>query len=332
MWYATRHEKRDLTIRDGFLMVALVWTVLPLFAALPLMIHLDASFTDAYFEAVSGLTTTGATVFEGLDNLPVSINFWRCQLVWLGGMGLIVLAVAILPLLGIGGRQMFKAETPGPMKDSKMTPRMAETAKGLWAVYTLISICCVLGYRWAGMTWLDAIMHMFSTMGLGGFSSHDASFGFFDSPAIEAVSIVFMLIAGCNFATHYVVALRAFAAPLPADPEAGWFLAGDPRQRPRIAIFLDVHGVYPTFSEALRFSAFNVVSIPTTTGYANTDYALWPILRPVMDAVPVQFRDQRRVDRRRHQDDPRDRALQAGVPGVDARDAPERHPSSENRQ
>ena len=181
LWYATRKEKRDLTIRDGFLMVALVWTVLPVYAALPLVIQLNASFTDAYFEAVSGLTTTGATVFEGLDSLPVSINFWRTQLVWLGGMGLIVLAVAILPLLGIGGRQMFKAETPGPMKDSKMTPRMAETAKGLWVVYTLISVCCVLGYQWAGMTWLDAIMHMFSTMGLGGFSSHDASYGYFNA-------------------------------------------------------------------------------------------------------------------------------------------------------
>jgi trk system potassium uptake protein TrkH len=215
LWYVTRHEKRDLTIRDGFLMVALVWTVLPVYAALPLVIQLNASFTDAYFEAVSGLTTTGATVFEGLDNLPVSINLWRHQLVWLGGMGLIVLAVAILPLLGIGGRQMFKAETPGPMKESKMTPRMAETAKGLWFVYGLISIACTLGYYWAGMTGLDAIMHMFSTMGLGGFSSHDASFGYFDSPSIEAVSIVFMLIAGCNFATHYVVVSGRSLRPTP---------------------------------------------------------------------------------------------------------------------
>jgi len=188
LWWVTRREVRDLTIRDGFLMVALVWTVLPVYAALPLVLQLDASFTDAYFEAVSGLTTTGATVFVGLDDLPVSINFWRTQLVWLGGMGLIVLAVAILPLLGIGGRQMFKAETPGPMKDSKMTPRMAETAKGLWFVYVLISIACTLGYYWAGMTWLDAIMHMFATMGLGGFSSHDASFGFFDSRLLRFAS------------------------------------------------------------------------------------------------------------------------------------------------
>ncbi|HMW63039.1 MAG TPA: potassium transporter TrkG [Accumulibacter sp.] len=281
LWYATRREKRDLTIRDGFLMVALVWTVLPVYASLPLIIQLNASFTDAYFEAVSGLTTTGATVFEGLDKLPVSLNFWRTQLVWLGGMGLIVLAVAVLPLLGIGGRQMFKAETPGPMKDSKMTPRIAETAKGLWVVYTLISIACVLGYQWAGMTWLDAIMHMFATMGLGGFSSHDASFGYFDSPAIEAVSIAFMLIAGCNFATHYIALSGRSLRPYASDPEAGMFILVTVGSVIGIAIYLDVHAVYPTFIEALRFSAFNVVSIATTTGFANTDYALWPFFAPL---------------------------------------------------
>jgi trk system potassium uptake protein TrkH len=281
LWYATRNEKRDLTIRDGFLMVALVWTVLPVYACLPLIIQIDASFTDAYFEAVSGLTTTGATVFEGLDNMPISINFWRTQLVWLGGMGLIVLAVAILPLLGIGGRQMFKAETPGPMKDSKMTPRLAQTAKGLWVVYSLITICCILSYRWAGMTWLDAIMHSFSTMGLGGFSSHDASFGFFDSPAIEAVCIFFMLIAGMNFATHFMALSGRSFRPYIHDPEAKWFLIVTIGSVLGIAIFLDVHGVYPGFSEALRFSAFNVVSIATTTGFANTDYNLWPFFAPL---------------------------------------------------
>jgi trk system potassium uptake protein TrkH len=262
-------------------MVALVWTVLPIYAALPLVIQLDASFTDAYFEAVSGLTTTGATVFEGLDTLPVSINFWRTQLVWLGGMGLIVLAVAILPLLGIGGRQMFKAETPGPMKDSKMTPRLAQTAKGLWGVYALVTGCCILCFHWAGMTWLDAIMHSFSTMGLGGFSSHDASFGFFDSPAIEAVCIFFMLLAGMNFATHFMALSGRSFRPYGHDPEARWFLVVTMGSVIGIAIFLDVHGVYPGFAEALRFSAFNVVSIATTTGFANTDYNLWPFFAPL---------------------------------------------------
>ena len=281
LWGVTHRDKRDLTIRDGFLMVALVWTVLPLFAALPLMIHLDVSFTDAYFEAVSGLTTTGATVFSDLDKMPVSINFWRTQLVWLGGMGLIVLAVAILPLLGIGGRQMFKAETPGPMKDSKMTPRIAQTAKGLWGVYAGITLCCMLSYRWAGMSWLDAVMHSFSTMGLGGFSSHDASFGFFDSPAIETVSIVFMLIAGMNFATHFIALSGRSIRPYISDPEAVWFLVVTLGSVLGIAIFLNENNVYSSFSEAFRYSAFNVVSIATTTGFATTDFYLWPMFAPL---------------------------------------------------
>lgn len=281
LWYATRNEKRDLTIRDGFLMVALVWTVLPIYAGLPLIIHLNVSFTDAYFEAVSGLTTTGATILSDLDKLPVSLNFWRSQLVWLGGMGLIVLAVAILPLLGIGGRQMFKAETPGPMKDSKMTPRIAETAKGLWAVYAGVTLCCALGFHWAGMTWLDAIMHAFSTMGLGGFSSHDASFGYFDSPVIEAVAIGFMLLAGMNFATHFVAVSGRSLRPYLVDPEARWFLLVTIGSVLGIALFLSVNDVYPSYGEALRYAAFNVVSIATTTGFANTDYNLWPFFAPL---------------------------------------------------
>ena len=279
--YLTRKSKRDLRIRDGFLMVALVWTVLPAFAALPLIVQLDLGFTDAYFETVSGLTTTGATILTGLDNLPVSINFWRTQLVWLGGMGLIVLAVAVLPLLGIGGRQMFKAETPGPMKDSKMTPRIAETAKGLWGVYAGITLCCALSYRWAGMTWLDAIMHTFSTMGLGGFSSHDASFSYFNSVAIECVAIVFMLIAGMNFATHFIAFSGRSLRPYRSDPEAGWFLLVTLGSVAGIAVFLVAHGVYPEFLVALRHSAFNVVSIATTTGFASVDYALWPMFAPL---------------------------------------------------
>ena len=281
LWYVTRRETRDLTIRDGFLMVALVWTLLPIYAALPLVLQLGLSFTDAYFEAVSGLTTTGATVLTGLDDLPVSINLWRTQMVWLGGMGLIVLAIAILPLLGIGGRQMFKAETPGPMKDTKMTPRIAETAKGLWIVYSLLSTCCALAYYWAGMSGPDAIMHMFATMGLGGFSSHDASFAYFASPTIEAVSIVFMLLAGMNFATHFVVLSGRSLRPYRSDPEAGWFLLVTLGSVVGIAAFLVFNDVYASFDEALRYAAFNVVSIATTTGFATTDYALWPFFAPL---------------------------------------------------
>lgn len=281
LWYRYRRCKRELTIRDGFLMVVLVWTVLPAFAAIPLMLHLGISHTDAYFETMSGLTTTGSTVLSNIDQLPMSINLWRHQLVWVGGMGLIVLAIAILPLLGIGGRQMFKAETPGPMKDAKMTPRIAETAKGLWLVYLGVSIACTLGYRWAGMSWFDAICHMFSTMGLGGFSTHDASFGFFDSPAIEAVAIVFMLIAGMNFGTLFLAVSGRSLRPYLRDPEAVWFLGVSLLSVFIIAVYIWKDGAYPELDTAMRHVAFNLVSIATTTGYASVDYAQWPIFAPL---------------------------------------------------
>ena len=281
LWWSARRATTDLKVRDGFLMVVMVWTLLPVFAALPLILQLGISFTDAYFEAVSGLTTTGATVLANLDTLPPSINLWRGMLVWLGGMGLIVLAVAVLPLLGIGGRQMFKAETPGPMKDSQLTPRMTHTAKGLWVVYGGITLACILSYHFAGMDWFDAVMHAFTTMGLGGFSSHDASFGYWDSPAIEAVAIVFMLLAGINFATHFLAVHGRSFAPYRRDPEVGWYLVVVIGSVIGIAIYLAALDVYPDFGTALRYSAFNVVSIATTTGYANTDYNLWPAFAPL---------------------------------------------------
>ncbi len=281
LWWVTRHEKRDLKVRDGFLMVAMVWVLLPVFASLPLMLQLNVSFTDAYFEAVSGLTTTGATVLPNLDRMPPSINLWRGMMVWLGGMGLIVLAVAVLPLLGIGGRQMFKAETPGPMKDSQLTPRLTHTAKGLWVVYAAITLACILGLHWAGMDWFDAVMHSFTTMGLGGFSSHDASFGYWDSPAIEAVTIFFMLIAGINFATHFLAVHGRSLKPYRRDPEIVWYLVVVIGSVLGIAIYLAAQGVYPDFATALRFAAFNVVSIATTTGFANTDFNLWPMFAPL---------------------------------------------------
>ncbi|MDO8787613.1 MAG: potassium transporter TrkG [Sulfuritalea sp.] len=281
LWWPARHAKAELKVRDGFLMVVLVWTLLPVFAGMPLIFQLGVSFTDAYFESMSGLTTTGSTVLSNLDTLPPSINLWRGMLVWLGGMGLIVLAVAILPLLGIGGRQMFKAETPGPMKDSQLTPRMTQTAKGLWGVYALITLLCILSLHWAGMTWFDAIMHSFATMGLGGFSSHDASFGYWNSPAIEAVTIVFMLLAGMNFATMFLALYGRSFRPYLHDPEARWFLAVTIGSVFGIAFYLWLQGSYPDFPTALRFAAFNVVSIATTTGFANTDYNLWPFFAPL---------------------------------------------------
>lgn len=281
-WLITRKRPSDLTPRDGILLVVLAWSGGAAFATLPLMLLLpDLSFTDAYFEAISGLTTTGASVLSGLDQLPPSINVWRCLLVWLGGMGLIVLAVAILPLLGVGGRQVFRAETPGPLKDAQLTPRIAETAKALWLVYALISVACVIAYRLAGMNWFDAFLHMFTTMGLGGFSNHDASFGYWNSPAIEAVGIIFMLVAGINFGTHFVALRRRSLTPYRSDPEAGYFVLITLISCVGLAGYLFLAGTYADFSEALRFASFNVVSLATTTGYASTDYNLWPIFAPI---------------------------------------------------
>jgi len=281
LWYRYRRCKRELSIRDGFLMVVLVWTVLPAFAAIPLMLQLGISHTDAYFETVSGLTTTGATVLTNIDQLPMSINLWRHQLVWVGGMGLIVLAIAILPLLGIGGRQMFKAETPGPMKDAKMTPRIAETAKGLYLVYLGVTVACVISLRIAGMNWFDATCHTFSIMGLGGFSTHDASFGFFDSPTIEFVAIVFMLIAGMNFGTLFLAVTGRTLRPYLLDPEARWFLGVTLLSIFVVAVYIWKDGAYPDLDTAMRHVAFNLVSIATTTGLSSVDYAQWPIFAPL---------------------------------------------------
>ena len=282
LWLLTRRHTDELRVRDGFLLVSLVWVLVPVFAAIPFMMFFPAmSFTDAYFEAASGLTTTGATVIEGLDVLPYSVNLWRAELVFLGGMGLIVLAVAILPLLGVGGRQLFSAESPGPIKETKLTPRMAQTAKGLWLVYLALAIACTVGYAWAGMGWGDAFIHMFTTLGLGGFSSHDASYAYFNSPHVEAVAIVFMTLAGMNFATHFMVVRRRSLSFYWLDPEIRWYIGVMYASVLGIAAYLWLVGTYPDFVTALRFAAFNVVSIATTTGYANTDYAQWPFFAPL---------------------------------------------------
>jgi trk system potassium uptake protein TrkH len=282
LWLLSRGRPGELQTRDGFLLVALAWTVLPVFATLPLLIYVPhLSFTDAYFEAVSGLTTSGATVLEGLDRLPPSINLWRTQLVWMGGMGVVVLAVAILPLLGVGGSQVFKAETPTPMKDAKLTPRITETAKGLWGVYLVATVACIVAMKVAGMSWLDAVIHAFSTMGLGGFSSHDASFGHWNSPAIEAVTIAFMLFASLNYATHFIAWRRRSATPYRRDPEAGMVLLAMAGSVALVTAYLWAMGTYDAVLTALRFAAFNVVSIASTTGFANTDFALWPVFAPL---------------------------------------------------
>lgn len=282
LWALTRQRQREFSIREGILLVIFVWTGGSLFATVPMLLVIPGlSFTDAYFEAVSGLTATGATVLSGLDLLPPSINVWRAELQWLGGMGVIVLAVAILPMLGVGGRQLFKAELPGPMKDDQLTPRITETAKGLWVVYLVLTLACLVAYHLAGMSWLDAMIHSFTTLALGGFSSHDASLGFFDSAAVEFVAICFMLIAGINFATHFLVWRRKSFRHYRHDLEARYFLLVVAASVLGIALFLWLSGVYPEFLTALRFTAFNAISVGTTTGYATADYHLWPVFAPL---------------------------------------------------
>jgi len=219
---------------------------------------------------------------SGLDHLPVSVNIWRCFLQLIGGLGIMLLVVAVLPLLGLGGVQLYKAETPGPMKDTKFTPRIAETARGLWGVYFLFSGACWLAYRWAGMSWADAFMHMWTTMGLGGFSSHDASFAHFNSPLIEMVAIVFMTLAGISFVRYFVVLRSLSLKPVTGDHEIRTYFAVLVLSTLMLTALLLAHGVYTDVPQALRASAFHVVSLATTTGYAATDYAQWPVFAPVM--------------------------------------------------
>lgn len=282
LWLVSRRHRGELSIRHGFLLVTAMWVTMPAAATLPLMMVISGlSFTDAYFETMSGLTTTGATVLTGLEFLPPAINIWRHELNWLGGMGVVVLAVAILPLLGIGGRQLFKAETPGPMKDSALTPRITETARNLWLVYLGITIACIASLKLAGMNWLDAICHAFAAMGLGGFSTYDASVGHFDSPVIEAVLIVFMLLAAMNFATHFLAWRGKSFKPYLHDSEAIATVAVTLASCVVIAVFLFWQGTYTNFWTALRHASFNVVSIATDCGFSSVDFNQWPIFAPI---------------------------------------------------
>jgi trk system potassium uptake protein TrkH len=281
-WVSTRRYKGELEPRDGFLLVSLAWIGGAAFATVPLLGGIPGtSFTDAYFESVSELTTTGATVLVNLDTLAPSLNLWRHLLQWFGGMGIIVLAVAILPLLGVGGMQIYKAETPGPMKDAKLTPRIRDTAKNLWAIYAGITLACVIGLKSAGMSWFDAVCHAFSAMSLGGFSTHDSSVGFFDSVAVEAVLTFFMMIAAVNFATHFVAWRSRKPLHYFRDAEAKGVWIVLIASSLAAAGYLYYAGTYDSFGTALRHASFNLVSIATDSGYASVDFAQWPIVVPM---------------------------------------------------
>jgi trk system potassium uptake protein TrkH len=275
---STRGFRAELKPRDGYLLVSLSWICITALAAVPMMLgQPQLSFTDAFFESMSGLSTTGSTVITGLDALPHAVNLWRCALHWLGGMGIIVLAVAILPLLGVGGMQMYRAETPGPVKDAKLTPRITETAKALWLVYAGMTLACVLALWAAGMSLFDALCHSFSAMSLGGFSTHDASVGYFDSPLIEFVLMVFMLAAAMNFATHFTAFRRLDPGAYRRDPEARWVLIWLACSIVLLSVVVYTEGLFPTAAETVRHVAFSAVAMATTTGFVTADFSLWPV-------------------------------------------------------
>lgn len=282
LFIPTLRIPKKVSRQAGFLLVAMTWSLVSVFCALPLLFYFpELSFIDAYFEVVSGLTTTGATILSGLDTLPLSINLWRHSLTWVGGMGIIVFAVAILPILGIGGMQLYKAEAPGTVKESDLPPRIAQTAKALWLTYSLITIICILALKLAGMNWFDAICHAFSTMSLGGFSSHDSSVGFFNSVPIEIVLTVFQLVAAMNFATHYLAIKRSSFKPYLRDMEARSLLILLLTSSIFSALVLWHQGTYTDFFTALRHASFNLITIATDCGFASQDFNLWPIFVPM---------------------------------------------------
>jgi trk system potassium uptake protein TrkH len=282
MFLPTLKTPKKVSRQAGFLLVSMTWSLMPVFCTLPLLFYMpELSFIDAYFEVVSGLTTTGATVLNGLDHLPMSINLWRHELNWIAGMGIIIFAVAILPILGIGGMQLYIAETPGSVKESDLPPRIAQTAKALWMVYAGISLMCILALKLAGMDWFDAVCHAFSAMSLGGFSTHDNSIGYFDSLRIEMVLTVFQLLAAINFATHFIAFKRNSFKPYIEDMEAKAFLLLVLSSCVLCAFVLFDAGKYPDFPTALRHATFNLVTIATDCGFASQDFNQWPIFVPM---------------------------------------------------
>lgn len=284
LWLPVRKVTQDMRLRDGFLVVVLFWTVLGFSGSIPFMLvdSLKMAPADAIFESMSGLTTTGATVIVGLDVLPPSILFYRQLLQWLGGMGIIVLAVAILPMLGVGGMQLYRAETPGPMKDSKLTPRITETAKALWYIYLSLTIACALAYFFAGMSLFDAVSHSFSTVAIGGFSTHDLSIGYFNSPLIEGVAIFFMFFAGINFSLHFLCWRSRNLTYYFGDSEFKTYLA-----LLTVVFLLCASGLALTQFEdnpiqSFRIALFQAVSIGTTTGFTTSAFQLWPGFLPLL--------------------------------------------------
>ena len=277
VWFFTRSHHHELRPRDGFALVTMLWLAFALIAAMPFYFYFEElSFTDAFFEAISGLTTTGATIMSGLDTLAPSLNFWRHMLNWLGGMGIIVLAVAILPMLGVGGTRLFQAEIPGIEKDAKMAPRISQTAKRLWLFYLGCTLLTGLGLHLAGMGWFDAVCHAMSAFALGGFSTRDKGIAAFDSAAVEWVIALATLAGGINFATHFKALRHRCLRPYWRDEEVRTLLLLLAASVAAATLYFYFTGRYG-LGDALRYAGFNFISIGLASGFANTDFGVWPL-------------------------------------------------------
>ncbi|RJQ49564.1 MAG: potassium transporter [Gammaproteobacteria bacterium] len=285
LWLPVRRQVKELRTRDAFVIVSLFWGLLALFGALPFQfVGTTTHMVDAYFETMSGLTTTGSTVLSGLDHLPPSMNLWRGILQFLGGMGIVVLAVAILPMLGVGGMQLYRAETPGPMKESKLTPRIKETAKALWFIYLGLTVACMLALWLAGMTPFDALFHSFTSVATAGFSTHDASIAYFNSPAIEMILTLFMFLGGASFTLHFLAFRGRTLRHYWQDTEFRIYAAILATATLATALYLYISATYSDPLQALRYALFQAVSLATTTGYTSADYVAWP---PVLGALLI---------------------------------------------
>ncbi len=284
IYLPVRHFNHELRVRDGFLIVVGCWLALAIVGALPFLLLQtpQLSYVDALFESMSGLTTTGATIITNIEELPRAILYYRQQLQWLGGMGIIVLAVAILPMLRVGGMQLYRAETPGPLKDSKLTPRITETAKALWLIYLGITVVCALAYWLGGMSLFDAVGHSFSTVAIGGFSTHDASLAYFNNPTIEMIAVVFMVIAGVNFALHFTAWRKASTQPYFMDPELKVYALLLVSLAVLASFALYFNGTYGSWTESARYASFQVISAMTTTGFTTTEFHLWGGFVPIL--------------------------------------------------
>lgn len=280
-WFPTRRQKAELATRDGFIIVALFWSFISLLASLPFIFSQEMNLTDALFESVSAFTTTGATVMSGLDQMPPSLLFYRQQLQWFGGMGMIVLAVAILPMIGIGGMQLYRAEAPGPLKEEKLTPRLEQTARTLWLLYVGITVVNAFAYWLAGMSGFDAVAHALSTVSTGGFSTHDASLGYFNSTLIESIAVVFMLLGAINFSIHYVAFRNQNLKIYWQNTEVRVFLLVVLSAIILVTLMLYFSEGYEQLPPDLRNATFEVVSVITSTGFGTVDFSAWPDFLPV---------------------------------------------------